>query len=147
MRRLAPACLTVLLILNVACGYIMAGTWEDDPRNWGRALQSTKPDDVLLVHSKYWRSPHWSYEFQYFLEIAPNAALQAQLFNENKLRKIADSESEAVRRDVFGDAPSWFAPKAVTEYDVWVFEKEPGRHFKVLIDKQSGEIFLSDFNV
>ena len=141
------ASLVLLLLLSVAgCGYVMAGQWEDDPKNWGRAFHSTKPPDVRVIHSRYWRSPHWSYEFQYFFDVAPNATLRAQLFREHKLRQLTGDEAERVRQDAFGDRPSWFAPKEANEYEVWVFEDAPGSNFKVLIDKSSLEMFLNDYS-
>ena len=33
------------------------------------------------------------------------------------------------------------------EYDIWIFEGEPDRNFKMLIDKESRVIFLSDYQV
>jgi len=35
----------------------------------------------------------------------------------------------------------------VTEYDVWVFADASNRNFKVLVDKKSGVMFLSDYQV
>ena len=125
----------------------MAGTWEDDPGNWNRAFRSTKPPDVTVVHSKYYRSPHWTYEFQYFFEIAPNTTFKTQLFAQNKLRLLTGKAATSVKSEAFGDAPSWFAPKDASAYEVWILAEEPDRKFKVLIDKTSGVIFLSDYQV
>jgi hypothetical protein len=148
MKRPSSIALFLLIVLfNAGCGYLTAGTWEDDPGNWNRALRSTKPPDVTVVHSKYWRSPHWTYEFEYFFEIAPNTTLTKQLFAQNKLRQVSGDEAAQSKKNVFGDAPSWFAPKAVTEYEVWVFEDQPDRNFKILIDKKSGVMFLNDHQV
>src|SRR6266516_3732414 len=71
---------------------------------------------------KYWRSPHWSYEFEYYFEIGPNSKLKEQLFGENKLRQVNGGDAAKIKNNVFGDAPSWFAPKDVAEYEVWVFK-------------------------
>ena len=131
--------------VNTGCGYFMAGTWEDDPGNWSRALHSTKPPDVGVIHSKYWGSAHWTYEFEYFFEIAPNPKLKEQLFRENKLRQLTGDEAGKVKN--FGTVPSWFAPEDVTEYEVWVFEDERDRNFKVLIDRKSGVMFLSNYQL
>ena len=137
----------MVVLLSSGCGYVISGTWDDHPKNWSRAFHSTKPPDVVVVHSRYWRSPHWSYEFQYFFEIAPNADLKNQLFTANKLRQVTGKDAVAARARVFGDAPSWFAPNSLASYEVWVFADEPGRNFKVLIDKASGHIFMNDYQV
>jgi len=147
MTRRAAVVLSVVALLSSGCGYFMSGTWDDDPKNWGRAFDSTKPPEVIVVHSRYWRSPHWSYEFQYFFEIAPNTELKRQLFIANKLREVTGNEAVEARAKVFGDAPAWFAPKSLAAYEVWVFADEPGRNFKVLIDKVSGHIFMNDYQV
>ena len=144
--RTAPL-LLLTLAFTTACGYVMSGNLEDYPKNWKRAFQSVKPPDVVVVHSKYWRSPHWTLEFEYFFEIAPNAALKTQLFTANKLRRVEGEEAERVRAKIFGDGPAWFAPKATSTYEVWVFDDEPERNFKVLVDKSSGHMFINDFQV
>jgi hypothetical protein len=147
MRRKAAAVLAVLVLLSTACGYAMSGTWNDDPENWHRAFRSTRPSDVVVVHSRYWRSPHWSYEFEYFFEIAPNAALKQQLFTANTLRQLTGKDAVEARARVFGDAPPWFAPKSLASYEVWVPADDPRSNFKVIIDKASGHIFLTDYQV
>jgi hypothetical protein len=147
MRSTTAVLLLVAFVVSSGCGYVMSGTWEDDPKNWGRAFRSTKPPDVVVIHSKYWRSPHWSYEFQYFFEIAPNAELKKQLFTANKLRQLTGKEATEARAQIFGESPSWFAPKDLGDYEVWVFADEPGRHFKVLLDKATGHMFMHDYQV
>jgi len=142
MRRTAAAVLAVFL--TSGCGYVMSGTWEDDPENWARAFESTKPPEVIVLHSKYSRSPHWSYEFQYFFEIAPNAGLEDQLITANKLRPLTVEEAAEERASLFSDPPPWFAPKSSASYEVWVFADEPGRNFRALIDKASGHMFVTD---
>jgi hypothetical protein len=148
MKNFSKIALLLLTFqFNAGCGYVKAGTWKDDPRNWNRAFESTKPSDVTVVHSEYWRAPHWTYEFEYYFEIWPNAKLKEQLFGKNKLRRVKGDEAAAIKKNVFGDAPSWFAPKDLAEYEVWVYEDEPNSNFKVLIDKQSGVMFLNDYQV
>lgn len=147
MRRTSAVFLSVAILLSSGCGYVMSGTWDDNPKNWGRAFHSTKPPEVVVVHSRYWRSPHWSYEFQYFFEIAPNADLKKQLFTANRLRQLTGKDAAEARARVFGDAPAWFAPKSLASYEVWVFADDPGRNFKLLIDKESGYIFMNDYQV
>ena len=146
-RRLTYMLLVAFALLQAGCGYLMEGTWEDDPKNWKRAFDSTKPDDVIVVHSKYWRSPHWTNEFQYFFEFAPNTKLKEQLFTKNRLRRITGDEAAKAKANAFGDAPAWFAPKGVAEYDLWVFENEPDRNLKILIDRNSAATFVSDYSV
>ena len=143
IKRRWPMCwCTPVLILLSGCGYVMAGTWEDDPGNWSRAFHSTMPTNVTVTHSKYWRSPHWSYESGYFFEVAANPALKEHLLTRNKLRLVAGDEAAAIKQDIVSEhAPSWFAPNGAIDYEVWVDDGESEDHFKILIDKKTGAIF------
>ena len=141
------AILLGLLLYLTGCGYVSSGTWEDDPANWGRAFESVKPDDVVVVHSKYWRSPHWTYEFQYFFEIEPNDALRKQLFTENKLVQLAGKEAAKAKRDSFGEAPKWFVPDSVESYEVWMYADRKASNFRVFVEKATGKLFLTDYQV
>jgi hypothetical protein len=148
MDRRSLIGLALLIVASISgCGYAMAGTWEDDPGNWSRAFESTKPPEVSVIRSKYWRSAHWTYEFAYFFEIAPEPRLKSQLFGKNKLRQATGVEAMRVKKDGPGDAPPWFAPGEATEYEVWVFEGSPNSHFKVLIEKKSRVMFLADYQL
>jgi len=73
MSRLTGMLLVVCC--TAGCGYFASGTWDDDSKNWTRAFDTSKPPDVVVVHSRYSRFPHWTYEFEYYFHIAPNAAL------------------------------------------------------------------------
>lgn len=139
-------CLVVLFLLTlVGCGYVQSGTWEDDPQNWERAFHSTRPDDVEVVHSLYHRAAHWSYEFEYYFEIAANAALREQLFTENELVRL-EGEDAVRRKRGLGDAPPWFAPKPAAGYELWVYADRSGS-FLVLVDRETGALFLTDSQV
>jgi hypothetical protein len=137
-------CLGLLLCLN-GCGYLTSGTWENDPDNWGRAFHSTKPNDVKVLHSKYWRSPHWTYEFEYFFEIERNDKLKTQLFTQNKLIMLEGKMAIEAKNQFFGESPRWFAPKTVDKYEVWKYEYIAGSNFRVFVDKETGNLFLTDY--
>jgi len=137
-------CLGCSLVL-AGCGYLKGGTWEDDPENWEKAFRSAKPDDVVVVHSRYWRSRHWSYEAGYVFEIAANATFRQQLFSQNQLAQL-DSPAEA-KHMCFTECPTWFAPKSVDDYEVWGYADDPEANFRVLIDRKTSTIFLTDFQV
>lgn len=143
-RRLgAWARIAAISLLATGCGYIMAGSWEDDPKNWGRYFGSTKPDDVVVVHSKYWRSPHWSYEFGCFFEIAPTPELTKQLFTQNRLKRLSEDEVKAATMILRGTAPNWF-PKDLSRYEAWMYEDEPESSFRVFVDPETGHLFMTD---
>lgn len=144
MKRLLAS--TVLAIWVAGCGYAKSGTWEDDAANWERAFESTKPDDVFVEHSKYWRSPHFTMEFQYFFHVRSNDALRRQLFTENELKELDADAAARAARDFFGEKPAWFLPKPADAYEVWVFADRP-QHFRLFVDRETGDLFLTDYVV
>jgi hypothetical protein len=102
---------------------------------------------VVVLHSRYWRSAHWTYEFQYFFEIKRNDDLKDQLFTQNKLIRLYNEDAIEAMYDFFGERPVWFVPKDVDKYQVWVYEGETGSHFRVFVDKETGNLFLTDYRV
>lgn len=147
MNAKTAAALLVLSLLLAGCGYIFSGNWEDDPDNWDRAFDTTKPDDVVVVHSQYWRAPHFTYEAGYLFEIAPNAAFRRQLFTESRLQKLEGTELDHEARPCSGNCPEWFAPKPLEAYEVWSYQDDPHSHLRILIDKSTGHLFLGDFQI
>ena len=139
--------LLVAALVAASCGYARSGRWDDQPENWYRAFQTTKPADVVIVHSRYWRAPHWTYEAGYLFEIQSNAAFREQLFSQNRLRKLRDDEIRKAPRPCFGECPSWFAPKRLQQYDIWTYADDQHSNFRLLIDKETGTIFLGDHQV
>ena len=96
--------LLVAALVSASCGYARSGRWDDQPENWYRAFQTTKPADVVIVHSRYWRP-------------------------------------------CFGECPSWFAPKVLQQYNIWTYADDQHSNFRLLIDKETGTIFLGDHQV
>ena len=131
----------ILCIFIQGCGYFMSGTWEDDPENWGRAFNSTKPDDVVVVHSVYTRYAHWSYEFEYYFEIRNNDELKTQLFTMNELIELSLNENNFVTHS---KKPDWFLPKDLDKYKMYVYKDDVFSNFRVYEDIESGNIFLYD---
>jgi hypothetical protein len=136
-----------LMLCLCGCGYFSSGTWEDSPDNWRRAFHSSKPDNVIILHSKCWNSPHWTYEFQYFFEIEHNDGLKKQLFTQNKLIQLEGNDAREAKNKFFSESPKWFAPKTVDNYEIWVYEDKTQSNFRVLIDKVTGNIYLTDYQV
>ncbi|MFN0006583.1 MAG: hypothetical protein ACKVXR_01645 [Planctomycetota bacterium] len=133
-----------LLGLATSCGYVMAGTWEDDPENWDRYFETTKPGDVVVVHSKYSRLPHWTLEFRCFFEIVPTAELTNQLFTQNRLRRLMESEISEAESLLGGeDVPGWF-PEDLSRLEGWKYEGYPGSNFRLFVDPATGHLFMTD---
>jgi hypothetical protein len=137
----------VVAVLLTACGYVRSGQWEDAPENWSRAFGSSKSRGAEIVHSYYWRAPHFTYEAGYFFAIRDAGGFKTELFSRNKLRMVSEEQAARARETLFGTVPSWFVPKEPHRYEVWVFEDEPRSNFRVFVDKDDGTLFLADYQV
>ena len=135
-----------LAFLASGCWVFTAGTWENDPKNWERAFGDPKPEGVVVVHSKYWRSAHWTCEFSYAFEIEPTPEVKAQLFANNLRQLTPEQVAKEKERTGPADAP-WFAPKDASAYDGWVYGDLPFSEFKMLVDRETGHIFLNDIQM
>ena len=145
--RMKTLAITVVALFIAGCGYLRSGNWEDDPGNWNRAFQSTKPADVVVVHSLYWRAPHWTFEAGYLFQIEPNEALRKQLFTKNRLSQVERSEIREEERPCFGKCPEWFVPEPIEVYEVWRYSDDPQSKFRIFIEKSTGRMFLGDYQV
>ncbi len=100
----------------MGCGYFSSGRWADDPKNWERAWGSSKPAEVVMAHSWYWRSAHWSREEAYFFEFKWHEQLFKQFIGSNRMQPMAP---DSPNPDYCFARPAWFVPKALSEYERW----------------------------
>lgn len=134
----------VFLPTWTGCGYLKSGMWDDDPKNWKRAFGTTKPDDVQVVHSQYYRSAHFTYEFHYYFEIEHNEGLRTQLSEENSLVEFRGVIAENAFKRLSMNRPDWFASKDVSSYQLWGYADETRDAFLMLIDRETDHLLLTD---
>ena len=125
------------LLLAGGCGYVNSGKWDDDPQNWKRAWGYTKPDDVTMPHSWYWRSAHWSREEAYFFQFQWHQELFKQLVANSKMNRF-ESSREAKPNYCF-QKPSWFASKDTSAYEIWA---DPFGDAWLFRDAETKELFF-----
>jgi len=127
----------LLLVFLTACS---SGTWVDDPRNFKRVFDFSQPDDVKVLHSYYWKSPHWTVEYKYFIVLQPSEKFSAALMAPQLVTAVAPDKNLA---DSCGDErPSWFLAKPITNYDAWV--SKAGGSYRLFRDKTDGTLSLCD---
>ena len=125
-----------------ADGIRQAGTWEDDPKNWNRAFNEDLPAQVKVIHSKYWRSNHFTEEFTYYFEIEATPEWRDAFLKKLGLTRVSPSAARSFRTTIHSDdTPDWFAPDPVEAYDVW--DKE-GYFGSLWVNKMNGHIFFYD---
>ncbi len=142
-KRIQVLIVAALSLTYGACGYFKAGKWEDDRRNWSRAFGGDVPNGWSVIHSRYWRSPHFTYEAGYYFAVKVSASSERQ-----KLMKQPDltryEADQLTHMNVpCGERPNWFAPKQPTSYDAWRSDGGTG-NYRLLIDKETADIFFSD---
>jgi len=121
-----------------------SGTWQDDARNWKRIFRAPKPADVTVVHSWFWRSPHFTYEYEYYVHIKRHSDLQKRLLTMNPMKQVVDDKELQKTASWPQHRPDWFAPKPVAQYQVWVYSNAAPGEFRLLIDRETSDLFLSD---
>lgn len=136
--------LIAILAVVLLTGCHESGTWKDDERNWKRIFRVAKPDDITVAHSWFWRSPHFTYEYEYYLQVQKHADFQKRLLTMNPMTEVSDEEQ--LRRAIAWSRqrPDWFAPKPIAQYQVWVYSDAPNSNFRLLIDRATGDLFVSD---
>jgi len=120
-----------------------AGTWEDDPQNWYRAFREEQPAQVKVIHSKYWRSDHFTVEFIYYFELETTPEWRDAFLKSRGLTQVSPSVARSFRADRSSDnTPDWFAPDPVDLYDVW--DRSGYSRGSVWINKTNGHIYFYD---
>jgi hypothetical protein len=146
-ERYCPKTMRIIFVILAAAllvGCHEAGTWKDDPRNWKRVFRAPKPDDIAVVHSWFWRSAHFTYEYEYYIQIQKHADLQKRLLTMNPMKQLT-LEKDLQEATVWSQhRPTWFVSKPVAQYEVWIYSNAPNSAFRLLIDRESGDMFLSD---
>ncbi|MEM7310649.1 MAG: hypothetical protein AAF682_28500 [Planctomycetota bacterium] len=137
-RARSLARLALLTLASSSCGYFAGGEWSDDPANWERAFRTPQPAGADVLHSYYTRSGHWSYEFEGYFALAPNDALCERIIADNALERLADEPAEWYGR------PAWFRPKPAAAYEAWGPRAETLSQLRLLVDRDSGRLFLYD---
>jgi hypothetical protein len=147
--RRSPEPMSLRIIFTIFAAVLLvgcheSGTWKDDARNWKRIFRAAKPDDITVVHSWFWRSPHFTYEYEYYIQIQKHPHLQQRLLTMNPMKHLT-LEKELQETAVWSQhRPVWFVPKAIAQYEVWVYSNAPNSNFRLLIDRETGDLFLSD---
>jgi len=139
-------CLNLLLFcisVAVCCGCHESGKWEDDARNWKRAMGYPKPKEIEIVHSVYWRSPHFTREDGWTFQIKGPASFYKEWLAHYKVIH-PEQNRLAMFEQIKNERPAWFAPKPTSQYDIWVLDDPNNHGFWMLIDRETGEFFVTD---
>ena len=134
---------SVCLIGFIGCGYVKSGQWDDDSGNWDRAFGQfgqSVPKEWRVVHSRYWRNPHFTYEGGYYFQIRVSPEGRHLLIQPDYVRLKPE---KAEMQGPCAPRPSWFAPKGFAQYEIWG-AKEGTPNYRLLIDGHGSDVFLMD---
>jgi hypothetical protein len=139
--------LLLLALLGLASCSPNAGRWEDDPKNFSRAFNgNSQPPGLKILHSRYMRTPHFTYEFEYFFVAEFNMELMDGFIGSGQMKRFEPADASSIElEDHFQEKPDWFRPKLLEKYEVWIFKDEPRQHFRLFLDKETKEIHYTDF--
>lgn len=134
-----------LLVLAVAALLLSSchrsGTWNDDPKNWQRTFGEQTPTNITVIHSLYWRSPHWTMEYAYFFEV--RGAVRSELLSDTNLVRLGTN----AEMNFYSPEPTWFAPKPIRQYEVYGYTNNPPSNVRLLIDKTDQTTFFTDYQL
>jgi hypothetical protein len=127
---------TAILLISGGCG----GTWVDDEGNFKRIFGFDKPTDVQIQHSYYWKSPHWSTEYQYFIALRGSPKFVSGL---TAAQLVSPAIPDTSALEVCGsNPPRWFLSKPLNNYQMWTPKNSD--KYRVFQDKDDGTIYACD---
>jgi hypothetical protein len=132
----------LLLMTFTSCGYFSSGKWEDDNKNWTRAYKHPLPDTIDLVHSWYWRSPHWSLEQAMYFEIKHNESIKENFIKYQDVVRL--DLKDTININFFGQKPIWFITKPFKDYLIW---KSNLGNFLLFLDNENGDLYWTDYQL
>lgn len=81
------------------------------------------PNDVQILHTDYWESPHWTKEYLLYMELQTTATWRREFVQQNKLKY------DSTANFPINSMPKWFSPTA---------------NFKTLVKPKSNSIYSID---
>ncbi len=126
----------ILISLTLcSCG----GTWENDDSSWEKTFGEEKPEDIELINSYFWKSSHWTYEYEVCMEIKYNQKWLLKMIDEYDMEATTIFSLDQI--GFVNGKPSWFAPK--TDEDYVLLESNKLSEAKILIDKKTSILYFT----
>jgi hypothetical protein len=145
MKLLYRILIFAIITILSSCGYFTSGTWENDNKNWSRAYNFPIPDSVVLLHSWYWRSPHWTMEQAMYFEIEYNKDVKDNYLSDPTL--ILLPAKDTINIGFYNYKPKWFLPKPYRFYKIWKGNKDEIDHFMLFEDDINGHLYWTDYQL
>jgi hypothetical protein len=135
MKQLTTTLTFALLLAGCSATYV------DDKHNYERTFGIKCPKDVEVIHSYYYRSPHFTEEHEYYFQMTSTSG--SNLLKMFILPNMVQATDENSPRPFFlglrPNRPEWFAPEAVSNYEIWYCTNQT---HVLLGDKQTKILFV-----
>lgn len=95
-----------------SCG---SGTFEDDPESWNKLFGEDVPNEVEVLNSRFWKSTHWTYEYELFIKFKSNSDFVDAYFIEKYNLKKQNMSGTLY----FAEKPDWFNINDYDNYMIW----------------------------
>lgn len=127
----------MMILISISCLSCGSGTFENDPKTWHKVFGGEVPNEVEILNSRFWKSAHFTYEYELFMEFKSSQSFADSFF----IKKFRFKPTKAPKFDLNYDEekPKWFVPKSFEAYDVW---QSDINNMNLLIDKSSNLMFL-----
>ncbi|EMN00009.1 hypothetical protein [Leptospira noguchii] len=145
MRKLWIATLWIILGLFVyGCEEINTGDPVSAYLYWSG--DSSLPKDLVVIHGKYWESPHITHEHILFLEIKAPLLWRKEFKELNQLKEVKKKSSKSEYFDwKDSEAPDWFNPPKY--FKVFIPKNEYTRGSVYFENPVDGHMFLYDIHL
>ncbi len=130
--------LILVLAIITSCG---SGTFENDSKTWSKVFNEDKPKNVEIINSRFWKSTHWTYEFEVFLEFKADKKIINKYFI--KYDSLINPKKEDYHKldNYFFDKPKWFQTKEYNDYEIWI-ANDKWKDTKLFIDKKTKIVYF-----
>ena len=135
MRKVPLFVVSLGLMILAGCG----GTWVDDDRNFKRVFDFDQRQNVVVLHSYYWKSSHWTTEYRYFIALQVSSQFVDGLTHATLMTPRTPDETMLA---ACGEKPQWFLPGSLTNYEAWI--PKSNDQYRVFRDKIDGTLFVCD---
>ena len=97
--------LPLVFLLLYGCG---SGTFENDPETWNKVFGEDQPSEIEVLNSKFWKSGHWTYEFELHMAIkAPQQFIDTYFIERYNLIEVKNVNLGNGNPN----APDWYLPE------------------------------------
>ncbi|WP_460218005.1 hypothetical protein [Psychroserpens sp. MEBiC05023] len=104
----------IVAMTSLSCG---SGTFENDPDTWNKVFGEDPPKEIKIIDSRFWKSAHWSYEFELHVKFETSESFLNSYFIEHYKFEITKDPKLDLNFD--DEKPEWFVPKSNENYDIY----------------------------